>query len=801
MKSKKIFLIVFLFFISKIVISQNCSYSFTGIVEDFHDKTALIGATLHIKNLNKYASTDIEGKFEINNLCAGKLIIEVSHLACNSLTFELAITGNIYKVIDLEHHIEELDEISIKVAQGKKTTTAQETLLKEKQIDTYSDASLGDALKEVSGVSSVNTGNSIVKPVINGLHSSRVLIYSNGVRLQDQEWGIEHAPNVDINAAGSISVIKGANALEYGGDAIGGIVLLNPSKVYKKDTLVGKTIVSQQSNGLLASLSTSLNKSFKNGWFINGQASIKRSGDFQAANYNLTNTGIDTKGFSLDLGFKEFGKGFDLYYSFLSNELGILRASHIGNASDLVEAINSPDPLIVEDFSHDINNPKQKIKHHLFKTKFYKRFKGLGKLSLQYDFQHNERLEFDIRRGGRSNIPGLDLTLQTHLLKTDMLFDANENNIYKVGINGSYQNNFPDPDTGVRRFIPDYDKLSFGTYVTFEKKFTNNLTLNAGIRYDYNHINAKKFYLTSSWENYNYNEDFSDIILYETDRSQYLTNPIFNYHNISASIGTAYDFSIYDTFIFNIGLANRPPNPAELFSDGLHHSAARFEIGDLRITPENSIRPSATYMHKGEKLSFTGEAFINYVKNYIFMEPVGFIYSIRGDFPLWNYMQTDALLFGFDTDTSFRFNKNFTFTNSLSIIKGKDITNEEPLIDMPPFKTTNTITYKNNQWNNFYASIESQFNARQNEFPNNNFTTYIASTGTYEPVDVSTPPDAYHLLNFSTGFDMNLSETKINVNFTVNNLLNTSYRDYLNQLRYFADNLGRNFKIQLKINY
>jgi iron complex outermembrane receptor protein len=35
----------------------------------------------------------------------------------------------------------------------------------------------------------------------------------------------------------------------------------------------------------------------------------------------------------------------------------------------------------------------------------------------------------------------------------------------------------------------------------------------------------------------------------------------------------------------------------------------------------------------------------------------------------------------------------------------------------------------------------------------------------------------------------------------VSNLLNTNYRDYLNRQRFFADDLGRNFTLQLKLNY
>ena len=43
-----------------------------------------------------------------------------------------------------------------------------------------------------------------------------------------------------------------------------------------------------------------------------------------------------------------------------------------------------------------------------------------------------------------------------------------------------------------------------------------------------------------------------------------------------------------NSFVFNYGLSNRAPNVSELFSDGLHHSAARIELGDLRLKKESS---------------------------------------------------------------------------------------------------------------------------------------------------------------------------------------------------------------------
>ncbi|CAL2079588.1 Iron complex outermembrane recepter protein [Tenacibaculum sp. 190524A02b] len=802
MKSKGIILMLIFFCLFNITgKAQNCKHTFSGLVEDFHDKSPIVGATVFIKTQNKYTTTNFDGKFTIENVCSGKVIVEVSHAACDPQVIELNITNDVYKVVDLEHHVEELNEVNVKAAVGLKTKTAQETLLKTQTLEKFSNASLGDVIKNVSGVSSINTGNTIVKPVINGLHSSRVLVSFNNVRLQDQEWGIEHAPNIDINAAESISVIKGANALQYGGDAIGGVVIVNPPKSINKDTIYGKSIISQQSNGRLFSATTSFIKNYEAGWYFDGQASYKRGGDFEAAAYNLTNSGVNSKAFTFATGYRKFDKGFELFYSHLSNEIAILSASHNGNVTDLVNAINSDTPLIINDFSYRIDNPKQDVTHQLLKVNLYKRFKGFGKLSLQYDFQNNHRLEFDKRRGERKFLQAVDLTLKTHSIRIDFNADANSERLYKFGISGNMQNNFPDPKTEVRRLIPDYDKYAFGTYFISTYKF-DDLTLDAGIRYDLEYLNAQKYYLKSRWNSLNYQQDFSSIITDNDVRgSQLLTNPKFTYHNFSASLGASYNIDSKNKLILNYGLSNRAPNAAELFSDGLHHSAARIELGDLRLQPETSNRVSTTYKLSSNKLNITLESFYNYISDFIYIEPAGIETTLRGSFPVWAYKQVNAQLFGLDTNVEFTVNKNISLSNKMSFIKGRDLSTNRPLIDIPPFKTITTLLFKKEKWNNFFASLESEFNAQQNEYPNNNFEAYIAPIQRYELVDISTPPSAFHLLNFSSGIEFSMSQTKFNINFSVDNILNTSYRNYLNRLRFFADDIGRNFKIQLKINY
>ncbi|EPR69764.1 Outer membrane hemin receptor [Winogradskyella psychrotolerans RS-3] len=781
--------------------SQNCNYTFLGELKDFHDGTPIESATIYIKESDTYLISDFDGKFKIENLCAGTLTLTISHANCETKTVSFEINSDTFKTILIEHHIEELMEVSVIAHVDKKETkTAQETVLKEHTLKKYSALSIGDALKEVAGVSSINTGSSIVKPMINGMHSSRLIMLNNNVRLQDQDWGIEHAPNIDVNAASQISVIKGAGALAYGGDAIGGVVVVNPDRVFLKDTLFGKTTLSGQSNGRGYSANTKLNKYTKKGWFASVQGSLKQNGDFETPDYVLTNTGSNSKGFTFRGGKQNFESGFEVFYSYLNNEIGILKASHIGNIEDLVSAINSLEPLVIEDFSYDINAPKQDVTHQLAKAMYYKRFNNFGKVNLQYDYQNNQRLEYDIRVGDDRDKAALDLKLQTHTLSSDIVLDALSDYKLKFGIMGRYQNNFANPDTGVRRLIPDYDKFDFGIYATTEHSLNSKMTLDFGLRYDFNRIDAKKFYFTSRWEERGYDEDFSDLIIDDLG-TQLLVNPVFDYHNFSTSAGFNYQLNEHHSFIGNYSLSSRPPNPSELFSDGLHHSAARIELGDLRLTKETSNRVSASYIYNSKQFNLTTEAFYNHINDYMYIEPTGIEQTIRGAFPVWQYLQTNAELYGIDLSVNYTINEHFNFSNKTSYTVGNDIENDRSLINIPAFNTRNSITYTND-WKQFSASLTSDWTFEQTKYPDNNFETYIASTNETVLVDISTPPSAYQLLNFYSEVTLETSDkTNLNIALSVNNLLDTNYRAYLNRLRYFADDMGRNIMLQLQYNY
>jgi len=774
--------------------SQNCNSSFTGNVVDFHDGSPLEGSIIIVKEINEQILTDLNGFFSIPNLCNKSYIFKISHPQCKSKEVKIRIFENTNKIIRLEHHVEELNEIIIYGNSfNEKSKSLIENKISSEILENYSGSTLGEVLSTLSGVSSLNTGNSVVKPVINGLHSSRVVIINNGVKMEDQEWGAEHSPNVDINSLGSITLIKGAGALQYSGNALGGIIIAEAPDFKFKDSLYGKSLLKLSTNGNGATSVSQLTKTQTNGFYLSSQFTYKRFGDFEAPNYVLSNTGVEERNASFRIGLNRFKYGFELYYSIFKNEIGILRASHASSAGDQIRAINSDYPLIINDFSYKINAPKQNVVHQIFRIKGFNRIKGIGKLSLQYDFQQNIRLEYDIRRGKDKDKPSTDLELNTHSVMIDLDSKVSNSFNFKTGVIGRFQNNFPSPETGVRRIIPDYDKYDIGIYSIVDFIINNKLTFEAGGRLDYSSMNVLKYYRTSFFRSRAYQDLFPNIIVEELN-NQILTNPKLIFNNFSTTFGSRFNIDDDQSLRLNYSIAKRMPNPSELFSEGLHHASARIEIGDLRFNSEVGHKIALTFKLQNKNINLSINPYINSIKDFILIEPTQIQQTVRGNFQVWEYRQTNAQLYGLDVDASFIISKNIFLDNQFSFVRGRDVSRNEPLISIPSINLNNEIVYQNPKINNLRLSLKSDYVFRQNKYPDNNFEVFVPLSQTMEIVDISTPPKAYQLFKFNSSIDIKTNKKyRVVLNFEITNLFNKSYRNYLNRLRYYSHDLGRSF--------
>lgn len=783
--------------------SQECNLVLEGKVVDLHDNSPVSAAVIQVVGSDETVFSNADGVFKLENQCPKKINLKISHLNCEDLYTEFNINKSTSRRFYLEHHIESLEEVVVEESKIKKlSSTAPSYALTELQKDQYSGRGLAKALEQISGVNILNTGNVISKPVIHGMFGSRVGIIYDGVPIENQQWGQDHAPNIDQNAFEEIRLIKGAGVLKYSGDTPGGVVVLESKLPKIADSLYGKTILNGMSNGRGLNLISSWTKSFQSGNYFKVQGTIKRNGDFSAPDYVLSNTGTNENNISLSLGQNKILSQWKTNFSFFSQEIGILRSAHVGNVYDLVTAIESDTPTIINPFSYQINFPKQVNKHYTAGIQYSKRNSSNGKWTAKYSWQRNNRKEYDVRRGSYKNKAAIDLTLDTHNLTTNYEWGGSKWT-FDSGAFLQIQDNYSNPNTGIKRLIPDYIKTRLGAYFTSSYTPSNDFSLGFGFRYGHQNNQVKKFYKISRWNKENYEERLGAYVIREV-LSQKLVEQRLIFNNLSLSTGVKYLIDPDLKLRLNFFHTERAPDIAEMFSDGLHHSLASIEYGNPFLKSEITQKFVINFEKERGNFRYNFSPYLTYGQNYIVIEPKGFELTIRGAFPVWEYRPVSAIIRGFDLDLSLRLGERIELKNNSSWIEGYEKVTKTPLINIPSFTTTNQIQFSFPKWKSFLMSLSSKSVLRQNQFPNHNFETSVVENGkrVRKLVDISTPPKGYHLLGMELHWGAYpIFSDKISISLIFDNLLDTSYRNYLNRLRFYADEMGRNIMLQIKINH
>ena len=745
---------------------EACMLVLRGKVVHEENNEPIEGAYVWLIEAETGAVTDALGNFRIQKICPGEQTLRVQYLGHKEYIEKITLISNMNLTIRMSAEEVQLEGVEIHGHEDALLTTNSVSGIYGEDLRISRGQTLGETLRRIPGVTSFSSGSSIQKPVIHGLHSNRILILNNGVRLEGQQWGADHAPEIDPFIAKEISVVKGAETVRFGPNAMGGVVLVNPAPLPVKGGQTGQIDLIGFSNGRGINGSVGLlggSEKIKGlGYWV--QTSSKIAGNLQTPDYILDNTGVRELNFSGAIGFSNSRLGSEVYFSHFQTRIGILTDSHTGNLSDLESIIENGRPFRDPDFSFDIQNPKQDVDHQLLKMKGHYHLSNGAKLNLQYAFQRNHRQEFDRRRGELNDRPSLDLVLFTNTL--DLSYDHQTRKKWNgsVGTQIIQQANSNIPGTGVVPLIPNYDMLNVG-FFAIEKFTSGPLEIEGGLRYDYRNVAAAR-----------------------VNRGGVLQEEKFNFNNFSAFIGAIYPISRNLTFNTNLGTAWRPPSINEQFSQGLHHGLAAIEIGNPNFVSEQSFKWMNTLNYSGSRFNIELTGYTNRINNYIYLNPTEdrFI-SLRGTFNVFEYLQTDAFFMGTDLSAIWTVSSQWELFTRGSIVRAKNTTEDSFLPFIPADRIETGLSYQ------FLSGISKNKSKIS-------FSNLAVAQQTREPdFDLAPAPPAYMLWNLGIQTGIQFGDNKLNIGLQVTNLFNETYKDYMNRFRYFSHELGRN--VMIKLNY
>ncbi|EHG23149.1 hypothetical protein HMPREF9332_00901 [Alloprevotella rava F0323] len=630
--------------------------------------------------------------------------------------------------------------------------------------------SLGALLEGVSGMSSIQTGTIVSKPVIHGMYGNRILMVSNGARLTGQQWGADHAPEVDKNNYSNIGVVKGADAVKYGSEALGGIILMQPSPLpYEKRGLRGMISTFYGTNGRRFGASGYVENSFKwrGNWAWRLHLHSENGGDRSTAHYLLNNTGMRENNLSMTLGYSHKPWRLEAGYSLFAQKLGVMQSAQMGNEQLLQERIRLGRPVDFTPFSRHIGYPFQQITHH---TAFFKAFfnhQALGHFSFQSTFQQDNRRENRIRRMNHSNIPTVSLHLKS--LQNALVWNKGYGQWKsEAGTQVLVTDNHNERGTGVVPIIPNYTEVAFGLYA-LQKFTTNRWGLEAGARFDGQQTKADGYDWTG--QRYGGKRDFTNFIY---------------------SLGAHYHINRQLKVTSHFGVAWRAPHVYELYSNGNELSSGIFVKGDSTLRSEQSYKWITSLKYANKYFNIQLDGYLQWINNYIYDQPTGRnITVISGAYPVFQYRQTRAFFKGVDLDAHIRPISSLDYHLVSAMIWACEKPSNAYLPYIPSFRLTHSLTWALP----FYKAcspkigISHRFVAKQTRF--NPATDLIAFT-----------PDAYHLVGFEASFSVPMQKgMSLRISLMGDNILNREYKEYTNRSRYYAHDMGRDVRCMITWNF
>lgn len=770
------------------IAQTNCHATLFGTVTEAETKQPVPYAEVLILQTGQGAITDEKGRFAFTELCEGSYTVTCQHVGCSHLSKEIYLAGEMSLGFELMHRSMELAEITVQAKALPIPSTQAERSLEGARLDAAKGQTLGDLLKNLPGVTSLNTGGSIAKPVIRGMHSNRVLMLNNGVRQEGQQWGTDHAPEIDPYVADKVSVVYGANAVRYGSDALGGVVLIEPRPLRQQAGLGGEANLAGFGNGRMGVASAMLEGKLAGKLPLAGrlQGTFKRGGNLRSPDYFLANTGIKEINYAAALGLQRDRWASELFFSQFFTDIGIFRGSHIGNLTDLQDALDRGRPLTDGAFSYDLNRPLQRVAHYLLKSKTTWKTGTAGKLSLQYARQFNRREEFDAhKRYGTLpadlSKPEMMFEITTHTLDADWAHKSWRHLSGSMGAQWLAQRNTTDRGG----LIPDFDSQTAGVFwIERWRKHPFPLELELGIRYDFRHLSVG-------------------------NRGNEAIDRQLDYHNVSGTFGGIYHLAEQFELRLHLGSAWRAPGVNELFSDGVHHGSASYEIGRDDLRPERAYSSNLTFDFNNQRgLSANVSLYSNLVKDFIFLQPLpNPVLTIRGAFPSFAYQQTDARLTGIDWNAEWGPAPALALSSSGAFLRARNTRSDDWLVLMPADRLRFGLAYSPDP-------AKAKRRAGLAPFVKINLDHVFEQTRVPDGEDYAPPPKAYTLIGLEAGTGFVLGKKKeapaphdatpkpnLHVSLGVQNLFDTAYRDYLNRLRYYADETGRNVSVRLKFTF
>jgi iron complex outermembrane recepter protein len=731
----RLLVIISLFIFSHLAYSyEGAKYRVYGTI--YYGGVALQNATVSIEELKIAVRTDINGYFCFDKVPDGMYTILVFRGNTSFLEKRIRVYGeDVHVDVDLDLATVNIQTQTVEAnpfRNGAVEKSLGSALLQRAQLDRYAAESFMAALENEPGISMINTGVGISKPVIRGMAFNRVLVNDRGVKQEGQQWGADHGLEIDPFDVENVEIIKGPASLMYGSDAMGGVINIKAPMVLPGGEHRGGVRTLYRSNNDMYALSSFVEGSIGK-WFYRARITGMEYGnyrvpanDFVYAGFvlpiyeqMLTNTAGKERHIVSTIGYK-----FKSGYSSITVNRFFQEVGLFPGAVGLPRAYN----LQHRGEFRNIDLPSQQNTHIKVLSNTNVKV-GVSRLELDFGYQRNLRreLSFPHVHGMNPRPEGnLAMELDLHTLSGNFRL-IKEYGLRTKLIIGS-QNQIMNHEYGGFEFlVSSYRSFLGGAYGLVEHRLFENLFLNIGLRGDVGWHDIDQ-HLQPVFTNFQPTGEFSE------------RNPAIQrtFGNWSAATGVSWVINNDLNVKLNLGSSFRIPTPVELSINGVHHGNFRHELGNQDLKGERGFQGDLNLVWRKNSSLLSITPFASIYDSYIYLAPSGRFSDLPGSRPFWEYRQNSAVFTGIEWKLETQTWKYIHLENSIEYVWNRNLDTRLPLPLTPPLAIFTSLDYEREssvKWlNSWYIradmrNVLTQEKVDRNELPTDGYTIFGAGIG------------------------------------------------------------------------
>ncbi|HPF45453.1 MAG: TonB-dependent receptor [Alphaproteobacteria bacterium] len=643
-----------------------------------------------------------------------------------------------------DDHGHEMDLIFVTASPHQKSrldVLQGSNILSDEELNKQMEATIGETLSGIPGISSTFFGPGASRPIIRGLGGDRIRVLINGIGSIDAaSTSPDHAVAGDPLTAERVEILRGASTLLYGNNAVGGVVNIIDSRIPEVAPDMGasgraRLAIDSVTND--RSAGGSINVAASDSIVLHADGHYRRTGDYSIPGFaessylrnspgydnpepqsgTVANSDVDNKGGSLGMS--------------LIGENALFGVSFNLNKSNYGVPNGEEEPVRI-----DLDQKRFDVKGNVEND-----FLIFEEARMRFGYADYKHVELEDGSPGTSfNNKGWEGRME---LLQQTLGDVR-------GSMGVQLRKREFSAIGEEAFVPPTDTFQWGAFVVEEIE-VEPVTFEIGGRFDHQSSKSKATNLTKSFNNYSFSAGAA-------------THPTEN-----------------DMIGISISRSERSPTPEELFSNGPHLATNAYELGNLNLKNEQAISGEITFKRDVGLFSGSLNIYHTWYKNFIYEHETG---QLIDGLNLLEFRARDAKFYGAEVEVNYTVIDESDYQvvlNASGDYVHATFNNGSVVPRIPAASANIGIEY---QAEMFDVGGEARFVGKKTKTATNVL-----------------PTDGYVSLDFSVTWRPFGDEKNLDVRFQAQNITNAERRQHTSFLKDMLPMPGRNFRLSLNYDF